>query len=194
MKAVFKTKQELIDTYKRDVKDGKVYHQTLGGKRNELKQLAVEGPKHPYGKRMTYMCYTFCYKGSSKVCPVARFNYIWYKGDIPDGLEVDHIDNNTLNNDPSNLQLLTHKQNLQKRPGNGNNQFTKMNSDMDEAEKIMEELPSITDKEDRLGKYCLAVLKLSEAEKLNAMIESNTALLRLVDLQAKLKNLSKVVL
>ena len=52
-----------------------------------------------------------------------RFIYIWYKGSIPAGYDVDHIDNDSLNNDISNLQLLTRKENLAKR-GKGINQYS----------------------------------------------------------------------
>lgn len=51
------------------------------------------------------------------------FLYAWYKGEVPAGYDVDHIDDNTLNNDLSNLQLLTHAENIKKR-GGGKNQYT----------------------------------------------------------------------
>lgn len=39
---------------------------------------------------------------------------IWeaFHGPIPSNLEVDHIDNNKLNNSIGNLQLLTHRENI----------------------------------------------------------------------------------
>lgn len=52
-----------------------------------------------------------------------RFIYIWYNGEIPAGYDIDHIDNNSLNNDISNLRLLTRKENLAKR-GRGINQYS----------------------------------------------------------------------
>ena len=41
---------------------------------------------------------------------------VWeaFKGEIPEGYEVDHIDDNKQNNQLSNLQLLTRKQNMAK--------------------------------------------------------------------------------
>ena len=44
--------------------------------------------------------------------------------DIPDGYVVDHIDNDSFNNDISNLQLLTIGENAKKN-NNGHNQYTK---------------------------------------------------------------------
>lgn len=46
---------------------------------------------------------------------MARVLYAWFKGDIDDGMVVDHIDNNPFNNCLSNLQLLTQERNLEKR-------------------------------------------------------------------------------
>ena len=42
---------------------------------------------------------------------------VWeaFNGKIPDNMDVDHIDNNPANNALSNLQLLTHKDNIKKR-------------------------------------------------------------------------------
>ena len=45
--------------------------------------------------------------------------------DIPDGYVVDHIDNDSFNNDISNLQLLTIGENI-KKDNHGHNQFTKI--------------------------------------------------------------------
>jgi len=41
--------------------------------------------------------------------------WIYFNGEIPENLEVDHIDNNRKNNTIENLQLLTHSDNLRKR-------------------------------------------------------------------------------
>lgn len=40
----------------------------------------------------------------------------FYIGPCPEGCEVDHIDRNRANNDVSNLQYLTHRENLARRP------------------------------------------------------------------------------
>lgn len=46
---------------------------------------------------------------------VSRAVYAWYYGEVPAGLEVDHIDENTLNNNLSNLRLLTKEENLTRK-------------------------------------------------------------------------------
>ena len=50
-------------------------------------------------------------------------SYLWFKGDIPHELDVDHIDNDKVNNHPDNLQLLTRAENLRKN-GIGRNQYS----------------------------------------------------------------------
>lgn len=50
-----------------------------------------------------------------------RLLYQNLKGPIPEGMQVDHKDNNPLNNDPDNLQLLNNQQNnCKKRKINSN--------------------------------------------------------------------------
>ena len=49
--------------------------------------------------------------------------YAWYKGEVPIGYDVDHIDNNPLNNNIDNLQLLTHRENVMRCQNIGVNQW-----------------------------------------------------------------------
>lgn len=46
---------------------------------------------------------------------VSRLVWFWFNGPIPEGMEVDHIDEDHTNDHPDNLQLLTRAQNLAKR-------------------------------------------------------------------------------
>ena len=43
--------------------------------------------------------------------PIHRLVWETFKGEIPEGLEIDHIDNNRKNNSLSNLQLVTRAEN-----------------------------------------------------------------------------------
>lgn len=45
-------------------------------------------------------------------------NYVWNKEDKPQGMVIDHIDNNPLNNDLSNLQMITQGENIAKERDN----------------------------------------------------------------------------
>lgn len=71
--------------------------------------------KHKYTKDKEYPVVVFSYKNKSKCIPLSRLIYVWHKGDIPEGMEVDHIDNNQFNNHIDNLQLLTPEENRAKR-------------------------------------------------------------------------------
>ena len=118
------TKQELVD---RGIKleDGKVYQWSKKLKKYVELEIVpvVNTPK--WGKERTYMTVFYYKKEKHIMQPIAlhRLIYVWYKGDIPKGMIVDHIDNNQLNNDPDNLQLLTRGENVKKN-NNGHNQFT----------------------------------------------------------------------
>ena len=43
-----------------------------------------------------------------------RLVYVWHHGDIPDGYEIDHLDNNRSNNKIENLKAIPHKDNHRK--------------------------------------------------------------------------------
>lgn len=49
--------------------------------------------------------------GNSINCMRNRVIYAYFNGEIPDNMEVDHIDTNRANNAINNLRLLTHKDN-----------------------------------------------------------------------------------
>ena len=69
------------------------------------------------GKIKWYWIVGFSYNNKPTSYPLHRLLYAWYKGYVPANLDVDHIDNNSLNNDLSNLQLSTRGDNLAKREG-----------------------------------------------------------------------------
>jgi len=50
-----------------------------------------------------------------------RLIYIYHNGEIPDGFEIDHINNLRYDNRIENLRLLTHSQNCKNRPKRKNN-------------------------------------------------------------------------
>ena len=53
-------------------------------------------------------------KGQNKVS-VHRLVYEAFKGEIPDGLEIDHINRNRRNNNPDNLRVVTRSENNRNR-------------------------------------------------------------------------------
>ena len=66
---------------------------------------------------MYYYKVEFSYKMKAQIYSIHRLYYAWFKGCAPEGMVIDHIDNNTFNNDISNLQPLTYKESIEKRSG-----------------------------------------------------------------------------
>ena len=54
------------------------------------------------------------------VLPTHRVVYAWFYGIVPENMDIDHIDHNTMNNSVSNLRCITHKENLDNRLRKGN--------------------------------------------------------------------------
>lgn len=118
------TKQELIDIGIIDVKEEPNgswsilrYWYKNNSKAKELKTISITlaRGKHKYRPDKYYQKITFCVKQRVYNISLSRLVYVWYKGDIPDGYVVDHIDNDSFNNKPDNLQILTIEENLTKR-------------------------------------------------------------------------------
>jgi len=58
-----------------------------------------------------YHTVTFCKNGKAKQYLVHRIVYQTFAGEIPEGMQVNHIDENKLNNNIDNLNLMTPKEN-----------------------------------------------------------------------------------
>ena len=52
-----------------------------------------------------------------KTLALSRIIWAWYHGECPSGMDVDHINGDSLDDRLDNLQLLTRKENLAKRSG-----------------------------------------------------------------------------
>ena len=124
MKYTTKSRQFLEQVCKVREIDGEFYQEKP---RAGLKPIYKwrQAKTHKYGKTVVYdyVCF-YSYKTHKQVLmSYHSFIYAWYKGEVPAGYDIDHIDGDTLNNELDNLQLLTHAENLKKR-GVGKNQFT----------------------------------------------------------------------
>lgn len=104
------------------------------------KRIKVTGAvaKHKYGPDKYYPKVTFSIGNKKNMTiTLSRLIYCWFIGDIPEGMVVDHIDNNPFNNSVDNLQLLTYEQNLYKRyidnPSNARNQWDLINRSQEAA-------------------------------------------------------------
>ena len=129
------TKQQLIELGVTDVtKDGKVFKNGVECKivilknkykhstnvyQNAVVQFVDKSKKIPFVTKDGYNSYTY---GALNIS-VARIMFVWFVRDIEYGEQIDHIDNNPLNNTLDNLQVLTQEENLKKK-GISRNQFT----------------------------------------------------------------------
>ena len=71
--------------------------------------------KHKYRPDKYYHKITYSFNRKAINIPLSRFIYVWFNGDIPDGYIVDHINGDSFDNRPENLQLITVGDNLKKR-------------------------------------------------------------------------------
>lgn len=79
--------------------------------------------KHKYGKTKQYYVYYATVNKKRLVIMQSNIMYCWYNGDRDITKDIDHINNDSLDDRPENLQLLTRQENLRKRPNNGINQW-----------------------------------------------------------------------
>ena len=93
------------------------------GKEFTWKELTpvVNGKYHPKSNTTKYYYVVgwsdYAANKTQITLPLARLVYAWFFGRVPVKMDVDHIDNNSLNNSLDNLQLLTRSENLKKREG-----------------------------------------------------------------------------
>ena len=81
-------------------------------------KLTLEGKYCEYSQKWKYYYRTgFNFNNKTESYSVSRIYYAWFKGFVPEGYEVDHIIDEPINNDISNLKLLTPSENRQKRRG-----------------------------------------------------------------------------
>ena len=115
MTRITKSRESLEKDFKVFYKDGKFYQARPKAGVLELKPF-INAKTHKYGKTICYeliQLYNYTtHKGA--LMTYHAFLYAWFKGEVPAGYDVDHIDGNTLNNDIDNLQLLTRKENTNK--------------------------------------------------------------------------------
>jgi len=94
---------KMIDTSKYDFTENGIYSKRTG--------KLIEG--YPIGKlRKYYQTKLRCVDGKERSLYIHTALWIYFNGDIPEGYEINHRDLNQNNNTLSNLELLTHRENM----------------------------------------------------------------------------------
>lgn len=139
MKYVTKSKDYLVNDCRISCVDGVFYQDKPRAGLSEIKPF-VGIRNHKYGKAIAYQYVAFYNytKHKQTIMQYGTFLYAWYKGEVPAGYDVDHIDGDTFNNSLDNLQLLTHAENIQRR-SNPNNQYKIINKKLVEERKLLNE-------------------------------------------------------
>lgn len=106
--------------YQKYKQTGKGNH---SGQWTELRKPHIQPFYHPVSGN-AYNCVTVKVKIDGKYRFVVASNIIWvyFNGSIPEGYDVDHINDVSTDNRLENLQLLTRTENIRKR-GPGKNQY-----------------------------------------------------------------------
>lgn len=109
--------KEYLDTFEIDVKPANNEFGWEVYQRGKLKPLFINKSGYVIAPLYDKVKYQQTKKraGVSKMFLLHRLLYVLYKGCIPYGMTVDHIDGNKLNNSINNLQLLTRSENNKKR-------------------------------------------------------------------------------
>ena len=123
------TKKDLIDNGY-FVEGDKVFKNRYSKKRGhnirEVKQrVVINKKKYGINKSYYYLILRIKRINENKKLHIMLHTviYAWYKGEVPLGYDIDHVDNNSFNNNINNLELVTHEENIRRSPNRGNNQW-----------------------------------------------------------------------
>lgn len=93
----------MVDQDKYEFKEDGIYSRRTNKK--------IEGYKIGEVKKYNQSRF-ICTDGSSRSLYIHVLLWIHFNGNIPDGYEINHMDEDTGNNSLSNLELMTHKDNM----------------------------------------------------------------------------------
>lgn len=115
--------------------------------------------KHKYAKDLDYYAVGFSTDAKHYSITLQRLVYAYFKGDIPDGYEIDHINADRLDNSLDNLRCLTVKENRQNKRTQCN-QWSYIKND-----KILREAYDIEQKVNKI----LKEVKNNKIERMKAL-------------------------
>ena len=105
------------------------------GRWKEIRTQNVITANHSFGNEKKYVTTNIKIDGKKFILPVSNIVWIYFNDRIPEGYEVDHINDDGLDNRLENLQLLTISDNIKKRKFSGANQY--VNSTTHDYESFM---------------------------------------------------------
>jgi len=121
---------------------------------SEIRKQNINITKHKYGEDRKIILVSIKIDGEDVVLPLSNIVWIYFNGSIGDN-DVDHINDNPLDNRLENLQILTHKENLL-RKWSQRNQYTcrweKELRDMNNKEMKEEYRKYIKECDDKIAK------------------------------------------
>lgn len=149
--------REWLESQNIEVVGDKIYHTSKRCGRCELVPN-IRNSKQKYSKGKCYAHIGWYNSDEHKQHSVLahRVIYAWYNGIAPNNLDIDHINGNSIDNRIENLQGLTHYVNINRRVGNGHNNY------------LYYGMGNLTDEEvDELKKECdrVSALKKDVAEE-----------------------------
>ena len=98
----------------------------------------INSHDHKYGKSCKYVYYDLYFNGKHRKIYLHKIIYAWYKGKVPLGYEIDHLDGDTFNNSPENLELVTHAENVRRQSLHANHYYYLHNHDEESWKKLHE--------------------------------------------------------
>jgi hypothetical protein len=117
LRKIYKRKKQIMKKEKREIKEFEGYFITDSGKIYSTKTGKLKRKKtskRNYKKKNDYSVVHFVKEGQRYKRFVHRLVWQTFVGEIPDGLQVDHINGVKDDNRIENLQLLTQQENIKK--------------------------------------------------------------------------------
>lgn len=133
---------------------------------NTNRTILEENVEHPYGKPYKAKLVNVKINGKSQTFVLSNLVWVYFFGKIPKGYDIDHINEDPLDNRLDNLQLLTRKENLAKR-GHSVNQYT-ANLSKEEREEIYKQ--NQLKKQKKTDRYTAKLLKERMKDRLDEVL------------------------
>lgn len=88
-----------------------------GSKQPVVKTItpSINTARHKYGRDVSYYLLAMSVDGKTVAHGLHRALYAWFYGEVPEGCDIAHMNNDSLDNRLENLECMTHEENLRMR-------------------------------------------------------------------------------